>query len=217
MKILVVSDYENPGLWEYWREEKTEGIDLIISCGDLNHNYLEFLTTVINKPLLYVRGNHDTSYDKKPPEGCIDIDDQVYTYKGIRFLGLGGSMRYRTGDDMYSEEEMQKRIKNMRKIIKKSNGFDFLVTHSPALGYGDRNDIAHTGFACFNDLIEEYKPMYMLYGHVHQDYGDFKRIIKHENGCMLVNCYDRYVIEIDDERIREENMRNTSSWKFWKK
>ncbi len=59
MKVLILADEEVKSLGEYYDPEKTRGVDLIISCGDLNHRYLEFLETMVNCPLLYVKGNHD--------------------------------------------------------------------------------------------------------------------------------------------------------------
>ena len=35
MRILVLADKESPYLWDYFEKSKFEGIDLIISCGDL--------------------------------------------------------------------------------------------------------------------------------------------------------------------------------------
>ena len=80
MKILCVSDNEEYELYEGWTDEEAEklkDIGLILSAGDLDPEYLEFLVTMLNVPLLYVRGNHDSRYDEEPPEGCIDIDDKV--------------------------------------------------------------------------------------------------------------------------------------------
>ena len=62
MKILAIADTEERCLWECFRKERFEGVDLILSAGDLDPDYLEFLVTVINKPLIYVRGNHDDRY-----------------------------------------------------------------------------------------------------------------------------------------------------------
>ena len=103
MKILLIADEENKALWDHYDSSRTEGVDLIISCGDLHPDYLQFLVTMTNCPLLYVRGNHDGVYDRNPPDGCISIDDRIYDYRGLRILGLGGSMRYRPGGDMYTE------------------------------------------------------------------------------------------------------------------
>ena len=45
MRILAIADEESPYLWDYFEKSKLEGIDLIISCGDLAPEYLSFLAT----------------------------------------------------------------------------------------------------------------------------------------------------------------------------
>ena len=95
MKILLLADQAEPSLWEHLDRRKLEGVELVLSCGDLPAEYLSFLTCFTAAPILYVHGNHDGRYAKKPPEGCICIEDTVYTHNGLRILGLGGSMRYR--------------------------------------------------------------------------------------------------------------------------
>ena len=89
MKILLLADQESKSLYDYYSPEKIEGIDLIISCGDLKASYLSFFATVSHAPVLYIRGNHDCQYARKPPEGCICIEDDIFVYKGVRILGLG--------------------------------------------------------------------------------------------------------------------------------
>lgn len=197
MKILLLADEESKALWDFYTPDKLDGIDLIISCGDLSPNYLQFLVTFGNCPLLYVHGNHDAGYDRNPPDGCICIDDKVYNFKGLRILGLGGSMRYKPGPYMYTEDEMKKRIRRMKRAIRHTNGFDLLVTHAPAKGYGDMDDIPHRGFECFNTLMEEYEPVYMVHGHVHKTYSaGFLRQREHACGTRIINCYETYLLEI---------------------
>ena len=36
MKILVLSDVESKYYWDFFSKDKFEGIDIIVSCGDLN-------------------------------------------------------------------------------------------------------------------------------------------------------------------------------------
>ena len=137
-----------------------------------------------------------------PPEGCIDIDDRIYDYKGLRVLGLGGSMRYHpTNPCMYTEEEMRQRIRKLNRMIALHNGFDILVTHSPARGYGDLDDLPHMGFACFNSLLEKWKPKYMFYGHVHANYqsGKFQRECAHPCGTRIINAYESHIVEIGED------------------
>ena len=171
MKILALADEESAYLWDYFEKSKLEGIDLIISCGDLNPKYLSFLATFTSAPVIYVHGNHDEKYKHTPPEGCICIEDQIYVYKGVRILGLGGSMEYTSGDHQYTEKAMQKRVRKLRRQLFRNKGFDILVTHAPAFGLNDGEDLPHRGFQVFNTLIEKYNPKYFLHSHVHIKYG----------------------------------------------
>ena len=77
MKILVLADHKSKSLYDYYEPQKLEGVDLIISCGDLEPNYLSFFATLCHAPVLYVRGNHDEVSEWKPPEGCICIEDDI--------------------------------------------------------------------------------------------------------------------------------------------
>ena len=196
MKIMVIADYEEPGLWDYFNHRKTEGTDLIISCGDLKPEYLEFLTTMVNCPLIFVRGNHDDRYDHKFPEGCIPIDDKMYDIDGIKIFGLGGSYRYRDSKVMFTEKQMKMRILKAKMKLALRDRIDILVTHAPAKGYGDLDDYAHQGFDCFNDLLYQYKPKYLVHGHVHKEYGNFQREIDHPSGTKIINAYGHVFIEI---------------------
>ena len=197
MKILVLADEPDKKLWDYLDKTRLEGIDLIISCGDLSSSYLSFLTCFTPAPILYVHGNHDTNYERKPPEGCICVDDDIYVYKGVRILGLGGCMKYRDSAHQYTEWDMKKRVfKLIPKLIIR-RGFDILVTHAPAKGLGDSKDIAHRGFDVFLSLMKRYKPKFMLHGHVHKEYShEFVRE-REFNGTRVVNAWMSYVIEFE--------------------
>ncbi len=198
MKILVLADVESKYLWDFFEKEKLEGIDLIISCGDLKASYLSFLATFTTAPVLYVHGNHDTGYERKPPEGCICIDDDIYVFQGVRILGLGGSMIYNYGPHQYSEKQMHRRAGKLWWKIKKHRGFDILVTHAPAYHLGDGEDQAHTGFKTFLKLLDKYSPRYFIHGHIHMSY-DWRLRLKREqpynDRTTIVNAYDRYVLE----------------------
>ena len=203
MRILALADEESKALWDYFDKSRLEGIDLIISCGDLNPHYLSFIATFTKAPVIYVHGNHDTRYDTDGPDGCECIDDRIYTYKGIRFLGLGGSMRYKPGKYQYTEKQMKKRIKKLRGRIIWNHGFDILVAHSPAFEINDGKDITHRGFKCFKTLMDKYKPQIFVHGHVHKTYGDgFKREDIYKE-TRIINAYERYIFEIPDVDVKE--------------
>ena len=65
MNIMIFADQESKLLYEYYDPEQMKDIDLIISCGDLEPEYLTFFATLCHAPLLYVKGNHDTKYEYK--------------------------------------------------------------------------------------------------------------------------------------------------------
>ena len=146
MKILALADVESKALWDYYNPERLKDVDVIISCGDLDPRYLSFLATFFSGPILYVHGNHDGNYERIPPEGCISIEDRIYEYGGIRFLGLGGSMRYKPGPHQYTQLDMNLRIIRLWFQLKLHRGFDVLVTHAPAYELGDGDDLPHMGF-----------------------------------------------------------------------
>lgn len=200
MKILVLADQKSKALYDYYEPEKLEGVELMISCGDLDPGYLSFFATVCHAPLLYVRGNHDEVYADRPPEGCICIEDTIYVHNGIRIMGLGGSMEYiPKADNQYTERAMAKRIRKMRWKLWKHKGFDILVTHAPAYQFHDMEDLPHRGFACFRGLMEKYRPKMFLHGHVHANYGGaFKRKDKFED-TLVVNGFEYCIIEYPDQ------------------
>ena len=88
---------------------------------------------------------------------------------------------------------MTKRVKKLWWKLKRKNGFDVLVTHSPAKGLHDGEDTCHTGFDVFNRLIEQYKPRYFVHGHVHMSYGrQFVRLIRWEK--LLLSMHTRNIL-----------------------
>ena len=199
MKILAIADEESPYLWDFFEQEKLEGIDLIISCGDLEPTYLSFLATFSNVPVLYVHGNHDEKYEKIPPEGCICIEDKIYIHNGIRIMGLGGSMRYRPGVHQYTELEMKGRLLRIWPKLFWRKGVDILVTHAPAFGINDGVDLPHRGFHTFNEILDKYHPKFFVHGHVHLNYGrKHKRYDKYKD-TKIINAFERYVFEYDDK------------------
>ena len=208
MKILIVSDEECPALWDFYVPGRLSEYDLIISCGDLKADYLSFLVTMAKCPVLYVHGNHDTGYDRHPPEGCDCIDDKVVIFNGVRILGLGGCRRYHPGAYQYTEKEMRKRINKLRFPLWRTGGVDIVVTHAPIQGVGDSEDPAHRGFECLREFLEKYKPRYMLHGHVHLRYGQDQIRERTFGSTTVINTSERYVLEIPEgeHTSRQHNM-----------
>lgn len=192
MRILAVADDISKHYYDFYSPGMLDEFDLILSCGDLSRNYLEFLVTMAHCPLLYVRGNHDDHLIKEPPEGCICIEDQIFVYQGVRILGLGGSYRYRNGENMFTESQMERRIRRLRFKLWKSKGFDILLTHAPARHINDFDSLSHKGFECFVKLLEKYHPKYFIHGHIHKNYGINipQKTVKDE--IVIINAYEYF-------------------------
>lgn len=195
MRILAVSDIESKFYYDYFTPGKLDGFDLILSCGDLHREYLEFLVTMSRCPVVYVPGNHDERFETKPPEGCLCADGQLVVVNGVRILGLGGSYRYKKSSCMYTERQMRLRVGRVLPSVWMHRGFDILLTHAPARHINDSDYITHRGFECFTGLIDRYRPKYFVHGHVHMNYGAHIPRTDVRGGTTIINAYDHYGFE----------------------
>lgn len=208
MKILAVSDRVLDKLYSGQIRHTYADVDLLVGCGDLPFYYLDFLTSAIDAPLVYVRGNHDggTQYAADgrtwtSVRGGVDIHGKVVTRKGFIIAGLQGSMRYKAhGDYMYTEAEMRRAIAqlvprllwNRRRF---GRALDILVTHSPPYGIHDRSDLPHTGFKVLLSFLRLFRPRYHLHGHIHIYRQDEVTQTRYED-TTVVNVYPYRVLEV---------------------
>jgi len=214
MKILTVSDVVVDMLHSSLVTERFQDVDLILSCGDLPHDYLEYLVTMLAKPLYFVHGNHaqslviaDSEETKDAPEGCIDIHRRTVNYRGLLIGGLEGSMRYREGEHQYGPSAMRRMIWMMtprlwRNKRRYGRAIDILITHAPPLGIHDGQDLCHTGFQAYLDFMDRWEPLYLIHGHTHLYRQDTTRITKYKN-TTVINTYGYQVIEIPQALLDE--------------
>lgn len=196
MKILAISDKESLRLWDYFQPRYLEGIDLILSAGDLDPEYLSFLATFAHAPILYVHGNHDDCYKQNPPGCCTCLEDRIYVHNGVRILGLGGSMRYKQrGEHQYTQRQMKLRVLRLGFQLYRHGGFDILLTHAPAYQLNDGTSLAHTGFEAFNFLLDRYRPRYFVHGHVHLNYGPQHPRLDTYGETRVINAYESYTFD----------------------
>lgn len=191
-----MSDEESRFIWDFFDPKVFAGVDLVISCGDLKRDYLEFVATLIPAPMYFVPGNHDKEFLTNPPGGLLPLDGFAVEYKGLRICGLGGCKStnpYAVYE--YSERVMARRVRKLKKQIAKLGGIDILATHAPAKGLGDGKDRLHEGFEVFRELLEEYKPRYYFYGHQHKCYG-LSCAPEYYNGTRLINTCGYKIIDI---------------------
>jgi Icc-related predicted phosphoesterase len=177
MRILAVSDVEDEAVAASL-PARAGSIDLVLGCGDLTYDYLDFVATAVAAPLRAVHGNHDV-----PPENLddpavrmwwrgIDLHARVVAIDGTLVGGLEGSPRYSNGPFQSSELDMWLAILRMLPAlianrIRRGRFIDVLVTHAPPRGIHDQPDPAHLGFAAFRTFLRWFRPRYHLHGHTH--------------------------------------------------
>jgi predicted phosphodiesterase len=196
MKILSISDYVEPLLFDRFEPERFEGVDLIISCGDLPPEYLSFLANGLGVPLYYVQGNHDIRHQSKPTGDCTDIHARLVRFRGIKILGLEGSYWYNGGPHQYTENQMRMIVWKLRPGIWLKGGIDMVVTHAPPRDIHDQQDRCHRGFKSFRWIIEKYSPKVFVHGHIHFDASDHSLRESTVNRTRVINTCGYYLFEV---------------------
>lgn len=94
MKILCVSDYVDPLVYNQDAKKIFPDIDLILCAGDLPMDYVDFIVTVFNKPTYFIFGNHNLKefhYYHKNVDAFVKPEDLYgnnYHTHGGTYLGF---------------------------------------------------------------------------------------------------------------------------------
>lgn len=219
MKILALSDKVVESIYSDFIRHNYGDVDLVVGCGDLPYYYLEYVVSMLNKRTLFVRGNHDADVQYTAdgrrltgPEGAESIEDRVVFVKGLLFMGLGGSIRYKSrAKEQYTEAEMRNRVLRLLprlfwNRLRHGRFVDVLVTHSPPFRIHDRRDPAHVGFKVFRTVMQRFQPRYLLHGHTHiwgNHHKEQRRTI-FQNTTVL-NVFPAYLLEIEPPEGRDES------------
>lgn len=177
MRILAVSDVEDEAVAASLAS-KVGTIDLVVGCGDLSYEYLDYLATGLGVPLRAVHGNHDTPPESRDDRAIgvwwqgIDLHARVVSVDGVLIGGLEGSPRYSDGPFQSGELDVWLAILRMvpslvANRLRRGRFLDVLVTHAPPRGIHDQGDLAHRGFGAFRTFLRLFQPRYHLHGHTH--------------------------------------------------
>lgn len=196
LRILTVSDFIDKDLTRRVEEKRLGPVDLIISCGDMEPEYLSFLRDRLDTPLFYVKGNHDIRYTATNPLGCENIHARVVSFKGLNILGLEGSMWYNGGVNQYTEAMMKRILFAMWFPIWRKGRIHMVVTHASPRHIHDREDRCHMGFESFVHLIRKRRPRYLIHGHVHQAFNCLEERITRVNGTQVINTCGYILLEV---------------------
>jgi len=136
-------------------------IELIVTLGDLTREDILQVEHIADIPKIGVYGNHDSgSY--MPELGIWDMHLKLWDYKGLRFGGFQGCVRYKENPAaiMYTQEEASQMMANFPKV-------DVFLCHCPPRGINDEEEVAHQGFQALRDYIDREQPKVLLHGHTY--------------------------------------------------
>ncbi len=229
MKILCVADQRDPLVYTNTVKERFHDVDMILGAGDLPMEYYGFIVSSLNKPLLFVFGNHNLKeYDYfkhgnrendfslvasskliRHTYGSIYIGNKVKRVKNLIVAGLGGSMQYNNNQNQYKEFGM---FLNICKLIPAllfhrifhGRYLDILLTHAPPYGIHDiPEDRCHRGFKVFLWFIRKFKPTYLIHGHIHlYDINSIRETVYFHT--TVINAFSHAVIELEVKNDRAE-------------
>lgn len=217
MKILCVADQVEPLIHSLGVRERFPDVDLVLGAGDLPMDYLSYIVSALNRPLLFVFGNHNTEdlpyYRPGVQAPPVPLHDYRYdsgaTYTGFRIrhecgltiVGFGGSLRYNNGPNQFSQAEMWARVLLLAPLlwlrrILTGRGADIVLTHAPPRGIHDRTDLCHQGFAAFEWLIRVFRPEYLVHGHVHL-YDRAEARVTRYHDTTVINAFGWWLIDTE--------------------
>lgn len=143
MRILAVSDSISQRIENLvvHSPKKLKNVDIIVSCGDLEGEYLELLVDGLNRDLYFVCGNHPVEKARKKPAsyeitdrlwenihskhdkiiriaGREDLHGRIEVCKDYFIVGFGGSLWYGGRGNEFREKEMARIVNSIAKKIR---------------------------------------------------------------------------------------------------
>lgn len=179
MKILAVSDIEVEYIYSPRVVDLFGDFDILISCGDLSYNYLEYIISMLDIRSYFVHGNHDqtvefgSSESRDYPWGAINLHrSTVRDPSGLILAGIEGSLLYSHEPYQYTQQAMWGHAFSLVHSffwnrIRYGRYVDIMVTHAPPWRIHDHEDRAHQGIKAIRWLISVFKPAILIHGHVH--------------------------------------------------
>lgn len=200
IKVVAISDTHGK-----WNKIKIPPCDILISTGDYSfrgeeHMVKDFHKWMNKQPakhVISVQGNHETgvernfSYSKELAEkacpGVYFIDEGLVEIEGLRiYCSAITPFFHNWAWNRYPGEEIQKNWDRIPENI------DILATHGPAYGILDgvpeynsltnKVGLRHCGCPQLLKKIQEIKPKFHLFGHIHEAFGTHS-----ESGITYIN------------------------------
>ncbi len=183
MKIVCISDTHG----DHSKVQLPAG-DVLIHAGDIcahgtEQDYLSFLSWFSDQPhqhKIFIAGNHDTYLEQQPVKTLelakqhkvTYLNDSGITLNGIKVWGSPITPRFYNWSFMRDAGE---EIEKHWRLI--PNNVHILVTHGPPFGVLDEveredGNTEHTGCPSLLKSIDSVGPLYHVFGHIHECYGE---------------------------------------------
>jgi predicted phosphohydrolase len=176
LRIVAVSDTHN-----CHREIDIPDGDILVHAGDISiegnvedlRDFNDFLGELPHRHKIVVCGNHDFCFERQPAEARAAITNAIYLQdSGVEVEGLKfyGSPWQPWFYDWAFNLPRGEPLRDKWALIPEDT--DILITHSPPQGHGDKT--FRGDYAGCEDLlrrVEEIKPKYHVFGHIHEGYG----------------------------------------------
>ncbi|ABR54887.1 metallophosphoesterase [Methanococcus vannielii SB] len=138
-----------------------------------NLKLLEFLKNLNNSVKIFlIPGNWDDKETiEKMNEFNLNIDEKILKIDDLFLIGIGGSnITPINSPNEYSEEEIYLKFLNAIKGFEQNIKNKFiLLTHAPPKNtMADRSFEGHVGSLSIRKIIEEFKPVLCVCGHIHE-------------------------------------------------
>lgn len=168
IRLLAISDEPDASLDSPATREGLGRIDMIIGAGDLQPEYLSFVSDAFHAPLRYIRGNHDVGAAWAHTERELlpqpMPDATLVTEAGLRIIGFSGSPRYNARGMQISAIGMWAKV-ILAWLRTLRAGPVLVVSHAPPRDVNDDDDLAHRGFQAYRWLVDRLRPPLWLHGH----------------------------------------------------
>lgn len=180
MKIVILSDVHSNfrAAYRLSREILELKPDLVVICGDITHfgslnEAAEILNLFKSFKTFFVPGNCD------PPDlltvenlsKALNVHGKLHVVDSTGFLGIGGAPK--TPFSTYIEFEEDEIQRTIRQALNGFRGRLIVVSHSPPVNTStDLTSLGiHAGSRALRNFIEDYKPLAVLHGHIHEARG----------------------------------------------
>ena len=199
IRLLVASDAHAAALHQAANREALGPLDGILGCGDLEPEWLAFLSDCFHVPLIYVRGNHDRGgqWKERPLVVPHWLDaGRIERLAGLPVVGLEWPGIDEAGNERRPWLAWRHAIGlTWRLVMARLWGAPIVViSHVPPAGVGDAPDRYHRGFGAYRWLLDRLAPPVWLHGHTTT--ASVSRLVERSGPTVVANATGAILLEL---------------------